>query len=192
VILWKKLLRLLAEKRTTGVGIESKSSYTFLSGLGIRPSIYHNALALLPLAASIVCFPDRSSYRLPLPWPRLRAQRWLSMCGLGGVTCPGGKRGPLHNAKTRPRPTHPLVRRAITPKHARQSITGMAAGSTNRAMPTKSETPSMKPFLARIVCLFRHDLSRELLPLSHRDVTLGLGRGMTMAIGPWPEIMEPD
>lgn len=50
----------------------------------------------------------------------------------------------------------------------------------------------MKPFLAGIVCLFRHIFSRELLPLSHADLTLCLGRRTTMAIGSWPEIMEPD
>lgn len=50
----------------------------------------------------------------------------------------------------------------------------------------------MKPFLAEIVCLFRHIFSRQLLPLSHDDLPLGLGRRTTMAIGPWAEIMEPE
>jgi len=48
----------------------------------------------------------------------------------------------------------------------------------------------MKPFLARIVYLFRHIFTRELLLLSHEDLTSGLGCRMTMAIGPWLEIMK--
>lgn len=115
----------------------------------------------------------------PLTWPHIQPQRCLPMCGLGGVTCPRIKRGPLHrrcNAKTKPRPTHPLVRRAITPKHGRhQSSPGWFAGSANRAVPTNPETPSMKPFLARIVCLFRHIFSHKPLPLSHKRSDAGFG-----------------
>lgn len=52
----------------------------------------------------------------PIPSPTVVVNVWSR-----GVTCAWGKRGPLHrrcNVKTKPRPTHPLVRRAIPPKHA--------------------------------------------------------------------------
>lgn len=153
------------------------------AGLGVRrvrPGCLPRALASPPPGSVHRMFSGQTQATAsPLTWPHIQPQRCLPMCGLGGVTCPRIKRGPLHrrcNAKTKPRPTHPLVRRAITPKHARrQSSPGWFAGSTNRAVPTNPETPSMKPFLARIVCLFRHIFSRKPLPLSHKRSDAGFG-----------------